>query len=58
MPLGSALRIKSTSGSGTGTVRITCQYGQLGSISEDVNLPGQGFLYVDEDCIISTHCPQ
>lgn len=57
MPLGSAFRIKSTSGSGNGTVRITCQYGQLGSVSEDVNLPGQGFLYVDEDCIISAHCP-
>jgi hypothetical protein len=57
MPLGSAFRIKSTSGSGNGTVRITCQYGQLGSVSEDINLPGQGFYYVDEDCVISTHCP-
>ena len=37
MPLGSSFRIKSTSGSGTGTVRITCQYGQGATISEDVN---------------------
>ena len=56
MPLNSAFRIKSTSGSSPGTVRITCQYGQLGSVSEDVAFPGQAFFYVDEECVISTHC--
>jgi hypothetical protein len=57
MPLGSSFRIKSTPLSGSGTVRITCQYGQLGSVSEDVTFPGQAFFYVDEECVISTHCP-
>ncbi len=57
MPINSAFRIKSTSGSSAGTVRISCQYGQAATISEDISFPGQGFFFIDGDCVISTHCP-
>lgn len=47
----------SVSSTGTGSVRITCQYGQLTPVSIDLYFPGKNYVYVDGDCIVSGHCP-
>jgi hypothetical protein len=54
MPVSSAFWIKSQD---TGSVRITCKYGQTGYTSQDVTFPGKTNLFVDGECDISGHCP-
>ncbi len=50
----SAFSVSSTS---TGTARISCRYGQSGSSSTDITFPGKGYVYVDDNCDVSQHCP-
>lgn len=47
----------SVSSAGNGSVRITCQYGQLTPVSIDLYFPGTNYVYVDGDCVVSGHCP-
>lgn len=54
VPQNSAFSVSST---GTGSVRITCQYGQIAPYSIDLYFPGTNYVYVDGDCIVSEHCP-
>ena len=50
----STFRVQS---SNPGSVRITCQYGQLTPVSIDLYFPGTNYVYVDGDCVVSGHCP-
>ena len=47
----------SVSSNAIGTARISCQYGQLGAISTDLTFPGKKYVYVDDNCEVSQHCP-
>ncbi len=49
-----AFRVQSAN---TGSVRITCQYGQLMPVSIDLYFPGTNYVYVDGECVVSGHCP-
>lgn len=53
-PINSAFRVRSGD---DGSIRITCQYGQLTPYSIDLYFPGTNYVYVDGDCIVSGHCP-
>lgn len=54
VPQNSAFSVSST---GDGSVRISCQYGQLTPFSIDLEFPGKYYIYADGDCIVSEHCP-
>ena len=46
-----------SSSTASGTARITCRYGQYGATSTDIVFPGKGYIYVDDICDVSQHCP-
>jgi len=50
----SAFRVKSSI---TGTVRVTCQYGQVSPVSTDLTFPGTSYVYINGSCEVSQHCP-
>lgn len=54
VPQGSSFSVTST---GSGSVRITCQYGQFSPVSIDLYFPGTNYVYVDDECVVSGHCP-
>jgi len=41
------------SSTASGTARISCRYGQLGATSVDIDFPGKGYVYVDDNCDVS-----